>query len=158
MNVKQIICMASLLIFSLTAEARVSDRYSVAEGWRVTCELLSQYRNYTCTGIPKPTVIFVNLPGKFGKYPGGGIIYIRVGMSEELRLDTLVHEMVHYIHDVKKIVAIPGPSREVCKSEAEAYELTSLIGPNNSRWHARWYRLYPKCTGEEKLTHSGELK
>ena len=77
-----------------------------------------------------------------GYYEGGDIIYIRKGLSVRDTMEVLIHEQVHYLHDQLQMIEIPGPAKEVCWSENEAWTIEGLwSGDDNSKW----WKQYPYC-------------
>jgi len=112
--------------------------------WAITCDLLeNEGIGYLCMRMMPPMVHYEKMrPGLYGYYDGGPMIYVNSELNQQKTINVLIHEQVHYIHVQLQILSIPGPAREVCWSENEAWKIEGLYsGQDNSLW----WKYYPHC-------------
>ena len=94
--------------------------------WDVACRMLRDV--YSCEGIPEPNIkYFDDEPGApYGYYEGGDTIFInRIRQGWEWQ-ETVFHETVHYLQHMVGNLELPGPARDVCAAEEEAFRVTDI--------------------------------
>ena len=114
--------------------------------WINACE----YARYSCIDVDLPKVQYKKMRrGLLGYYDGTDTIYIRAGLSGDERREVLMHEMVHYLQKQVGGLRVPGPAKEICTAEEEAFTTVDewlkdsgldnlIVGPN-------WWRPYAHC-------------
>ncbi len=137
-----------ILVGGIFGCATTGDNYKQEQlngvAWAITCDLLeNEGIGYLCMRMMPPMVTYEKMrPGLQGYYGGGPMIYVNSELNQRKTIHVLIHEQVHYIHTQLQILEIPGPTKEVCWSENEAWYIEGLYsGEDNSRW---WI-YYPHC-------------
>ena len=152
---KQLVLACILLLSALTtsADSGDTDVYETAyvnkhkyEMWFEACD----YTPYTCVGVPVPKVVLEEMrPGLLGQYRGGDTVYIRKGLTGVRLKEVLLHEMIHYLQKQVGGLTVPGPAKEICAAEEEAFTQTDkwlidngydflVVGKN-------WWKPYSHC-------------
>lgn len=112
--------------------------------WAEMCELADQMYGYSCDGIDRPKVKYESMEeGLWGYYDGSDTVFINRDLKGREQMQTLIHEMVHYLHLRLGLLELPTTDAlAVCTSEAEAWALEGVwSGDDNSNW---WF-AYPHC-------------
>lgn len=147
---------AASILFACTASAAVDveqtylrsyDKYFT---WSWACQLVRDSDTGSCVGLLAPKVQYEEMRyGLRGYYDAGDTIFINRQLRKGVDVRaTLIHEMIHYIHVQNGTIPLPGPAKEVCWSENEAFTLVDLwlvtIGrPDKQR--GDWWGAYPYC-------------
>ena len=102
-----------------------------------------------CEGVDAPRVVYFQqslYPHLNGYYKGGDIIYISDKLTGKQKSSTIFHEMVHYLQAMKGGLEVPGPARQVCAAEEQAFRFTDIyrayIGLDkigDDWWKPYWY-------------------
>jgi hypothetical protein len=114
--------------------------------WRRTCSMLREV--YQCGMLSMPKVEYEEMrPGLLGYYKGGDTIWINSSLSGKEKVSTLIHEYTHYLQVKRGNLILPGPAKQVCDAEAEAFMFTDVYRrsvdlPLN---YPNWWRAYPYC-------------
>lgn len=117
--------------------------------WHDAC-LLSKYK---CDGIGPPRARFdekLAAEDLYGQYIGGGVVWIRPGMSDDDTHVVLVHEMVHYLQD--RHGYWPSPNKlHACRMEAEAWQVSNIVAyhkvPLSAIYRPNWAYSYGCVVG-----------
>ena len=119
------------------------DKYS---SWINACE----YTQYSCLEVELPKVKYEGMSKTLlGYYDGSDTIYINSRLNGIARREVLMHEMVHYLQKQVGGLRVPGPAKEICEAEEEAFTVVDqwledqdredlMVGPN-------WWRPYAHC-------------
>lgn len=137
---KRLLAAAVLLLLPACVSTPISPE---TQSWIDTCKLVADRREYSCGTIAPPKVIYQEMrEGLYGYYDGGDTVFVNEALNAVDRNRTLIHEMIHYLHVELEMIRVPGPAKEVCWSENEAWTLEGIYsGEDNSKW---WYS-YPHC-------------
>lgn len=102
-----------------------------------------------CGDLPPPAVEYFEQaiePGLNGYFEGAYTIYISDSLNRKKTSSTIFHEIIHYIQAHRGTLVLPGPAKQICEAEAEAFALTDIynsyiglspIGPD--WWKPYWY-------------------
>lgn len=117
------------------------------QAWEGVCE----YTEYDCTGVDMPEIIMfvpdASEGGLYGYYDGSESIFIANFARGAELLDTLFHEMVHYLQKEVGGAEIPGWPEDICKLEDEAWGITEQF-MNDLGYdvdYSSWYVAYMHC-------------
>lgn len=135
---------AALVVVTLLSSCSLLKPKTPEEyGWETMCRLVDREYGYSCKGIELPKVVYEPMEGGLqGWYGGGDTVHVREGLPLEDRMATLIHEYVHYLHVQLDMLIVPGPAREICWSESEAWHITELVTGKDT---SNWWRAYPHC-------------
>lgn len=132
-----------------TIYAPVSEKQRQRERFQAMIDACL-YTDYLCVDIKTPKVVYEWMrPTLYGYYNGGDTIFINSRISGWDRRETLMHESVHYIQTKIGGAVVPGPAKDICAMEEEAFATVDqwykdwnqhnrVVGPN-------WWRPYSHC-------------
>lgn len=104
----------------------------------------------SCEGIERPKVVYfkaADQPGMNGYYRGGNLLYISDKLEGKKKSTTIFHETVHYLQVMSGGLKLPGPARQICRAEEQAFRFTDIymdyIGfdekVGDDWWKRYWY-------------------
>lgn len=142
---RMLVLLAALLATTATYAASNWRDVAKYEVWIEACF----YTQYSCVGVSVPKVVYQKMrPGLLGRYAGGDTVYVNRTLSRLQTKATLHHEMIHYLQAVNGL-KVPGPAKEICQAEAEAFALTDKrwvrMGMPNKQRGPNWWRVYSHC-------------
>ena len=144
---KLLVLIAALMATTAVGAADYGTEYDKYKAWLAACD----YTQYTCTGITPPKVVRKPMrPGLLGTYRGGDVIYINKTLGQGTPIQrVLMHEMVHYLQAKVGGLQVPGPAKEICAAEAEAFTQVDKwlidVGRPDLVVGKDWWKAYTHC-------------
>ena len=142
---KRVLILAAML-FSLTLVSCFEGKSE----WDTICPVLAGIE-LTCENVERPLVEYFGEEeeesGLQGYYEGGDTIYIRDDLSKKLTSSVIVHEIIHYLQVQNGFLSLPGPSKQVCAAEQQAFQITDIYRETIglSKVGDRWWKSYWYC-------------
>lgn len=136
----------SVLLTLLTAPSYASRATTAYGMWLEACT----WTQYSCFGIEPPIVVYERMSANlYGYYDGGDTIYVNSTERSGQRRATIFHETVHYLQVQVGGLRVPGPAREVCMAEEEAFAETDEFWIRHGKPQyirgERWWEHYEYC-------------
>lgn len=148
---KLLVLIAALMATTATAGSPGSHVQYVAQKMRYDIWIEAcLYTKYDCTGVAVPKVQFKKLrQGLYGYYDGSDTVYVSSAVSRLQKKATLYHEMIHYLQVQKGGLRVPGPAKEICAAEAEAFaegdKRWDRLGKPSKKRGPNWWLPYQHC-------------
>ena len=141
---RRILALAVLLTLTLLASCKEVGQSE----WETLCRWVEGVP-LSCEGIDPPSVVYFQkklYPSTRGYYRGGNLIYISDRMEGKQKSSTIFHETVHYLQVMSAGFKVPGPARQICYAEEQAFIITDIyrdyIGLDkigDDWWRPYWY-------------------
>lgn len=145
---KLMLALGVVLLFATQIAAASSYRYEKMryDTWLEVCE----YTHYSCTNVDVPKVKYKWMGrGLLGQYKGGDTVDINRSVSWSQKRATLYHEMIHYLQAKVGGLRVPGPAKEICEAEAEAFaegdKRWERMGQSHKKRGPDWWKPYRHC-------------
>ena len=103
-----------------------------------------------CGTLAAPKVVYERMSSRlYGYYDGSDTVYVNKSISASLKREVLLHEMIHYVQSVVGKVKVPGPAKEICAMEEEAFRLVDEwlvdMGWEDRQRGPDWWKSYRHC-------------
>ncbi len=135
----------SEILGSITLQ--IEENYAAKyKAWFQACD----YTDYSCIGIKVPKVVSEHMRyGLLGYYDGGDTVYVNRTLKGQRLNEVLMHEMIHYLQVQAGGLIVPGPAKEICEAENEAFTQVDkwLVDHGYADLVAGplWWRPYGHC-------------